>query len=311
MYNGQNIEGYDDGAARIQLLYQPSGQFNALFNVHARALSGTARVFRANIIKRGTNDLVDGFNENVVSINGKNQQNLRTNGANANLTWKIGDISLHSITGYESIGNYFTRGDIDGGDSTNTPFPVETAGGVTDHKQLTQEFRIASETPGPFSWQTGLYYFFEDLTAASYGYRSSTGLQTSYATTSQINAAYAAFGSATYDVTSQLNLRAGVRYTDDKKTFTKRIGFSDPGATKLSGSKTTGDVSANVQDRSRPERLRPRRHRLSGRQLQFAVERTVADVGRARRPSPRTRPASRPTCSTRARASASTSITST
>jgi len=247
LYNGQNIEGYDDGAARIQLLYQPSGQFNALFNVHAHALSGTARVFRANIIKRGTNDLVDNFNENVVSINGKNQQNLRTNGANANLTWKIGDVSLHSITGYESIGNYFTRGDIDGGDSTNTPFPVETAGGVTDHKQLTQEFRLASETPGPFGWQTGLYYFFEDLTAASYGYRSSTGLQTSYATTSQINAAYAAFGSVTYDVTSQLNLRAGARYTDDKKTFTKRIGFADPGATKLSGSKTTGDVSGTYK----------------------------------------------------------------
>jgi iron complex outermembrane receptor protein len=247
LYNGQKTEGYDDGAARIQLLYQPSAQFNALFNVHARALSGTARVFRANIIKRGTDDLVDGFNPDFISSNGKNQQNLRTNGANANLTWKLGDISLHSITGYESIGNYFTRGDIDGGDSTNTPFPVETAGGVTDHKQLTQEFRIASETPGPFAWQTGLYYFFEDLTAASYGYRSSTGVQTSYATTSQINAAYAAFGSATLDLTQQLNLRAGVRYTDDKKTFTKRIGFSDPGATKLSGAKTTGDIAGTFK----------------------------------------------------------------
>ena len=247
LYNGQNTEGYDDGAARLQLLYQPTAQFNALFNVHARSLSGTARVFRANIIKKGTNDLVDNFNENVISINGKNQQNLRTAGANANLNWNLGPVSLHSITGYETIGNYFTRGDIDGGDSTNTPFPVETAGGVTDHKQLTQEFRVASETAGPFSWQTGLYFFFEDLTAASYGYRSSTGAQTSYATTTQINTAYAAFASGTYDLTKDLNLRAGVRYTDDRKTFTKRVGFTDPGATKLSASKVTGDVAGTYK----------------------------------------------------------------
>ena len=248
LYNGQKTEGYDDGAARIQLLYQPSAQFNALFNVHARALSGTARVFRANIIKKGTNDLVDGFNENFITSNGKNQQNLRTAGANANLTWKIADaVSFHSITGYETIGNYFTRGDIDGGDSTNTPFPVETAGAVDDHKQVTQEFRLASEYGGPLSWQTGFYYFFESLGASSYGYNSSTGRQTSYATTSQVNTAYAVFGSAAYDITKDLNVRAGVRYTDDKKTFTKRIGFSDPGAVKLSGSKVTGDVAGTYR----------------------------------------------------------------
>ena len=247
LYNGNNIEGYDDGAARIQLLYQPSARFNALFNVHARALSGSARVFRANIIKRGTNDLVDNFNENVVSINGKNQQNLRTQGANANLTWKFDGFAINSITGYETIGNYFTRGDIDGGDSTNTPFPVETSGGVTDHKQLTQELRISSDIAGPFGWQAGLYYFFEDITAESYGYTSRTGAQNGYATNSQINTAYAAFGSLTYDLTSQLNLRAGLRYTNDKKTFTKRIGYSDPGSDKLGGVKTTGDLSATYK----------------------------------------------------------------
>ncbi len=247
LYNGTDTEGYDDGAARIQLLYQPTADFNALFNVHARSLSGSARVFRANIIKKGTNDLVDGFDIDTVSSNGKNQQNLRTQGANANLSWKFGDVSLHSITGYETIGRYFTRGDIDGGDSTNTPFPVETGGGVTDHKQLTQEFRLASEIPGPFSWQTGLYYFFEDLTAENYTYNSSTGAPTSYATTSQKNNAYAVFGSLNYDLNTQLNLRGGVRYTNDQKTFTKRLGFTDPGATKLGGSKVTGDVSGTYK----------------------------------------------------------------
>ncbi len=247
LYNGSHTEGYNDGAARIQLLYQPNAQLNALFNVHARSLSGSARVFRGNIIKKGTNDLVDGFNEDFISSNGKNQQNLRTQGANANVNYKFDGFTLSSITGYETIGRYFTRGDIDGGDGTNTPFPVETGGGVTDHKQLTQEFRISSDLPGPFNYQAGLYYFFEDLTAENYTYNSRTAAPTSYATTSQVNTAYAVFGSATYDVTQQLDLRAGVRYTDDKKTFTKRIGFSDPGAVKLSASKVTGDVAGTYK----------------------------------------------------------------
>src|SRR2546426_1739920 len=37
-----DFEGYEDRAARAQLLYKPSGTFQALFNVHARNLNGTA-----------------------------------------------------------------------------------------------------------------------------------------------------------------------------------------------------------------------------------------------------------------------------
>jgi hypothetical protein len=38
-------------------MYQPSTDFSALFNVHGRDLKGSARLFRANIIKKGSNDL--------------------------------------------------------------------------------------------------------------------------------------------------------------------------------------------------------------------------------------------------------------
>src|SRR5438093_4041555 len=97
-----NFEGYEDRAARAQLLYKPSGTFQALFNVHARNLNGTARLFRANIFKPGTNDLVDDFNEREVSLDGRNEQHIESYGANARLRWDFGDYSLHSITGYET-----------------------------------------------------------------------------------------------------------------------------------------------------------------------------------------------------------------
>ncbi len=68
----KNFEGYDDNAARLQFLYEPGKDFSALFNVHARDLKGSARLFRANIIKAGTNDFVDGFDIRKVSFDGKN-----------------------------------------------------------------------------------------------------------------------------------------------------------------------------------------------------------------------------------------------
>ena len=111
----QHLEGYDDWAARLQLLYKPSDSFSALFNVHGRTLDGSARLFRANMIQLGTNDIVAGFNPAVIYTDGYNGQSYSSLGANAHLTWNTPDFTYQSITGYESIRHYLTIGDIDGG----------------------------------------------------------------------------------------------------------------------------------------------------------------------------------------------------
>src|SRR5690606_22363395 len=114
-YPGPNdgFEGYDESAARAQLLYEGDG-FEALLNVHARHLNGSARLFRANIIEPGSNDFVAGFDREVVTQDGLNSSELDSQGASARLRWELGDYTLHSITGYESL-ETFNRGDIDGG----------------------------------------------------------------------------------------------------------------------------------------------------------------------------------------------------
>jgi iron complex outermembrane receptor protein len=55
-----DLEGFSDKAARVQASYK-NGGFNALFKLQGRDYDGHATTFRANIMKRGTNDLVDGF----------------------------------------------------------------------------------------------------------------------------------------------------------------------------------------------------------------------------------------------------------
>ena len=217
-----SLEGYNEHAERVQFLYSPSTTFNALFNVHARSTTGSARLFRANLIKKGTNDFSDGYNSNQISTNGQNAQSLNTNGANMRLTWDLGSVKLFSITGYEAIDDYYTRGDIDGGTPSGPgfiPFQVETGGGVSGLHQYTQEFRVESKNAGPLNWQTGVYYFKEDADGYTNNYNSNTGAQTSHLASRQTNKAAAVFGSVTYDLAQDLILRGGVRYTNDKKEF--------------------------------------------------------------------------------------------
>jgi len=245
-----SLEGYNEHAERVQFLYSPSTTFNALFNVHARSTSGSARLFRANIIKKGTNDFADGYNFNQISTNGQNGQELSTNGANARLTWDLGSVKLFSITGYEGVDNYYSRGDIDGGTPAGPgfiPFQVETGGGLSGLHQYSQEFRVESKNAGPLNWQTGVYYFKESADGFSNNYNSTTGAQTSHLASHQTNKAAAVFGSVTYDLAQDLILRGGLRYTNDKKDFytveAQNVVLAGPQSVDESKSKASWDLS--------------------------------------------------------------------
>ena len=253
-------EGYDDRAARLQVQYD-SDNFTALFNAHMRNLDGTARLFRANIIQSGNNDLVDGIdNESPLSVDGHNQQELNIAGGSVRLRWDFGDVALYSITGYESMDAY-SRGDIDGGYGCGfcglpngpgfIPFPSETADAVPTLDQFSQEVRLESQLSGAFNWQAGVYYFDEDYDTEFYSYDSlGGGVQSQYLRANQTNKAWAVFGSVQYKFTDAFEMRAGVRYTQDDKDFVTGTpeGFTFPDPTlpttaSLSDDNTSGDLS--------------------------------------------------------------------
>lgn len=260
-FTGENnaLEGYDDKAIRGQLMYK-SDDFEALFNVHGRDLDGTARLFRAGMIEAGTNNPVAGFNRDKISIDGTNEQTLNQFGASANLRWDFENFSLISITGYETVEAY-SRGDIDGGSIYTYPtndlnealFPAESADGLPSHDQFTQELRLESQTGGKFEWQTGLYYFNEDIVIDSFNYDTFTTLQNGYAKQTQSNDAWAVYASGDYSFTDAFSMRAGLRYTKDEKDFTAErtdSPFCPPGACdaypdpeSTSASHTSWDIS--------------------------------------------------------------------
>lgn len=231
-------EGYEEVAGRFQLLYE-AADFDALANFHFRSLDGTARLFRANIIEPGTNNLVDDFSFNNVAIDGTNDQDLDALGGSLTMNWDLGNAVVTSITGVESV-DIISRGDIDGGFGASfappfgpgfIPFPAESADGLPEHLQVTQELRLSSNTSSRLQWQAGLYYFYEDLTIDSINFNTlAGGIRDGFAQQEQETNAIAVFGSVDYELTDRLSVRAGLRVSNDDKNFKARRTLSPFGA---------------------------------------------------------------------------------
>ena len=255
--------GYTEVAGRIQFRFQPNDAFDANINIHARDFDGTSQLFRANIIRRGTNDLVAGFDPEKVFYDGGagNNQSLETFGVTARADYDFTNgMTLTYVGGYESL-EFFGRGDIDGGfGAVFLPFggpgviafPAESADGIPDHEQITHELRLSGGDAASLSWQVGLYSFSEDVTIDSFSYDTlGGGVINARARQNQKTDSVAVFGSVSWQATDALNLTAGLRYTDDEKDFVARRTLGAFGAPplgpirrKLSDSALSWDLSA-------------------------------------------------------------------
>jgi len=247
------LDGYNEHAERVQFLYSKDG-FSGLLGFHQRQTNGSARLFRANLIKPGSNTFAEGTNLDDIVTNAQNFQTLKTNGINLRLQWDLGQYKFFSITGYEHIVDYSSRGDIDGGTPAGPgriPFQVETNGYIENLDQYTQEFRLESQYTGPFNWQAGLYYFDEDVTGGSDNFNSDTYALTSRLRSRQKNDAWAAFASATYELTPDWTIRGGLRYTEDNKEFRTiqalNVAQIGPSSVEANANKVNWDLSATYK----------------------------------------------------------------
>ncbi len=254
----RRLEGYRDLAGRLQIGYE-SGDFHALLNVHARDLEGTPRLFRAGIIKQGTNDLVAGFEPNRVAFDGITSQSLTSYGVNLRLDYHFDGIgTLYSVSGYEQS-KVESTGDIDGGNIYRFPplglnvalFPVNT-GGVTKPKEYSQEIRFATDEFGGFRGQIGGYYFHQDLDYSELSY-SGTRVSTQNIIHKNRFDNFGIFASGEYKATPDLTLRAGIRYSKDTKRdvisgfapgFALTAGVTLPSAARVQADNVSWDASA-------------------------------------------------------------------
>ncbi len=246
----ESLGQYEEGAGRLQLLWTPNDRLSALLSTQHRSLEGTSSIFRANVFTTGSDSLNQNYDRETVYYDGgdNNPQEYNSHGHTLNLTYELDSFSFNSITSYQDADGY-SRGDIDGGvvdfsgtvdvppgitfdpaapvfGGTALTFPgTITVPSVTqdgaDTKQFTQEFRLASNTDDRFSWQMGAFYFNSELKVTTESFASFGFAGTQQDTRiKQENETWAVFGQGSYDVTDELTLTAGIRYTDDEKDFT-------------------------------------------------------------------------------------------
>jgi len=242
------LGGYDEYAIRGQLLWTPTENLSVLLNAHNRSLDGTAAIFRANILTKGSNKINGNFDRKKVFYNGgaNNPQKYDGNGESIKVDYDFGGVTLTSISAYETT-NGRSRGDIDGGvanfglPTPNTgpgyiPFDSDTQDSIDDLNQYTQELRFASDTDGPLTWQVGGYYFKSDFIVTT----SAAGVN--LATLKHKNTAYAAFGQASYQVSDALKVTGGLRWTKDKKSLDVLLGAAPN--VSIADDKVSWDLSA-------------------------------------------------------------------
>jgi len=258
------LGGYSETAGRLQLLWEPSDEFSALFNYHFRDAEANSRIFRANIIKPGTNDLVSDFDRETVfqDAASRNDQTVEMQGGSLKLEYDMGDYTLTSVSGYESA-EIFSVGDIDGGYGASflpymgpgfIPFPSETGAKMPDHKQLTQELRLSSNELGKFDYQVGFFYFNEDLTINNLSFDTlANGAQNGIAVQDMETTAWAIFASMDYEVSDKMSINGGLRYSDDERKWDGTLVQSPFGApsfsekTDVDDSQVSGDLSVNYR----------------------------------------------------------------
>jgi len=223
------LGGYTTAAARLQFLWEPSQRLDALLNLHAWDVDGSARLFRANILTPGDDDLVPGFEQDEVFQDGRNSQDIEAHGATLKLDYDLGFATLTSISGYETL-EMLSRGDIDGGFGASfappfgpgfIPFYSETADGIPELDQLTQELRLTHLADGDLGWVVGAFFFDEDIRADSFSFNSLApgNPQEGFAFQEQQTESWALFGSLDYQATERWNVQGGLRYTQDDKDF--------------------------------------------------------------------------------------------
>lgn len=133
-------------------------------------------------------------------------------GVSGTAEWTLSDnISLKSITAYRKVTGFWTR------DSDHSPASIVQTKSDWKQDQFSQEIQLLGENlDGRLNWVIGGYYAkesgnHEDLVSiVDAVFMSGAILE---------GRSLAAFGQATFELAKNLSLTAGIRWTEDKKTF--------------------------------------------------------------------------------------------
>jgi iron complex outermembrane receptor protein len=239
----------ENGAANVAVTGYPNGAMPYRFNTGSNFGCGAPD---AGLTFLGNGDLdtstagysdyishVDSNPDSCFGLNSLSTSKDKTNsttpsvsineifGSSLSIEYLLGDISFKSITAYRELESKFQR------DSDHSQFHIFDTINYQDQDQFSQEFNVSGNQE-KLKWLAGYYYFSESATEdvnVVLPAGSRTILIRGFFDNEVGNDNWALFGEATYDLTERLHLTAGLRYTEEEKTYkTKQIfGFNGDG----------------------------------------------------------------------------------
>ncbi|PNU06754.1 hypothetical protein A8V01_00770 [Novosphingobium guangzhouense] len=242
----------DDGnvtGGRVHALWTPTSRLSILVTGEMTRVDGVGSTIKA-VPYSDVND--DGTLEIGSSkrfeLNNQGYTRIRTKAVRSAISYDMDFATLSFFGGYQKS-TLNRDNDQDGGTVYNYGFQQNE-----DVKDQNYELRLSSNNKTGFTWQVGGYFFKETDALLTYfqvhGDAGTTPFNYytfDYDVGSKSKAAFAQVG---YDVTDQLKLEAGVRYTKDNKY---QVGYNDiAGAyadldNHYSGDQVTWHFGANYQ----------------------------------------------------------------
>lgn len=137
-------------------------------------------------------------------------------GANFQLNWDLAFAMLTSISGYLEYDNK-QKYDYDG-----SPLALFEEDGQADLTVWSQEFRLVSQTDGPWSWLAGATYGEDEDKEHRFGDTLDNILVFASLTErgfTQQNDYWSVYGQLAYELTSALTARGSLRYSDENKEY--------------------------------------------------------------------------------------------
>ena len=225
-------------------------------------------------------DYLHGGGENEYNADGHRPLITGSNGANADLNWRLDTHTITSITAYKDY--HFNAVNDEG-----TPFDIQrnSGGFFNDYKQVSQEIRLSSQQGGFVDYQTGLFYL-DVRNVAEYQRLWGNDAGAWFASNSQYNTldqdaagryllinslsgldmawnspagfqdinneSIAAFAQANWNVTEQFVLTTGLRFTREERenrtaTYIKDGGFgSELNPAEVNGVNLGGFISSTT-----------------------------------------------------------------
>ncbi len=245
---GRSVGDTSTIAGRFLLDYVPSDKLDVLLNVHA---------YRRDGVDNGWN-VYDDPDLPVTSktyktfypggylvtpygvVNYVQETPYRTDGlgGNAKVTAQLGDLTLTSITGGESLSQYSGAGSQVPYPATSPVFGEVSSTTATNNSEyeFSEELRLANPGNERLTWQTGAFAYYERVDQNAISYTPANLLNTSgsqalgttaantYAEWSdtlahQTKDSIAGFANAAYNITSRFKVQVGLRWTDDYVSY--------------------------------------------------------------------------------------------